>query len=529
MTERVTDSTNEARGKLPVALLVAAGVAVLGLAVTYFSGLARMTVEWQREEYSHGYLIPVIALFLLWRERRALVALPWKGMWLGLGMVVAGLLLMLLGELSALYIIVQYAFILTLAGLALALVGSGGVRYLWVPIVYLVFMIPLPVFLYNSLSSELQLISSQIGVWVIRLFGISVFLQGNVIDLGIYKLQVVEACSGLRYLFPLMSFGFLCAYLYRGPWWQRVIVFLSSIPLTVLMNSFRIGVIGVLVNRWGIEQAEGFLHMFEGWIIFMACVGLMFLEIIVLMKLSGDKRSLRDAFNVDSGEPVEDVTALSQKTVGRPLAASLVVLLAVAVGVQYLKERTESVPERPVFAELRLEVGEWEGRPKSVESDVLDVLKMDDWLSADFSRPGEVAPIDVWVAYYGSQRKGASVHSPRSCLPGGGWRIDSLDSHAVTGIPGEAGPVYVNRAEISYGEQKMLVYYWFKQRDRNLTNEYLVKWYLFWDSITRNRTDGALIRLTKFVPDGFSVEEADAALTEFMREGFETFSAYVPD
>ena len=98
------------------------------------------------------------------------------------------------------------------------------------------------------------------------------------IDLGTYQLQVVEARSGLRYLFPLMSFGFLIAYIYRGPVWQKLIIFLSTIPITVLMNSFRIGVIGVTVEYFGIAAAEGFLHDFEGWIIFMTCLGVLLLK-----------------------------------------------------------------------------------------------------------------------------------------------------------------------------------------------------------------------------------------------------------
>ena len=97
-----------------------------------------------------------------------------------------------------------------------------------------------------------------------------VFLEGNVIDLGVYKLQVAEACSGLRYLFPIMSFSYVFAVLYRGPVWHKIVLLLSAVPIAVLMNSFRIGVIGVLVDRYGIGQAEGFLHFFEGWIIFLS-------------------------------------------------------------------------------------------------------------------------------------------------------------------------------------------------------------------------------------------------------------------
>ena len=90
----------------------------------------------------------------------------------------------------------------------------------------------------------------------IRLFGVPVYLTGNVIDLGNYKLQVVEACSGLRYLYPLLSLGFLAAYLFQAPIWQRTLVFLSAIPITIVMNSFRIGMVGLLVERWGTAQAE---------------------------------------------------------------------------------------------------------------------------------------------------------------------------------------------------------------------------------------------------------------------------------
>ena len=129
----------------------------------------------------------------------------------------------------------------------LAAIGVSGTRLLVAPLAYLVFMVPLPNFLMFNLSQQLQLISSKIGVVVVRAFDISVYLEGNVIDLGVYKLQVVEACSGLNYLFPLMSFGFLLACLYRGAFWQRALLFLSTVPITILMNSFRIGVIGVLV------------------------------------------------------------------------------------------------------------------------------------------------------------------------------------------------------------------------------------------------------------------------------------------
>ena len=265
------------------------------LLFTFYEGMRQLVNIWEsREEYSYGYLIPVITLFLIWQKRPQLEQAPFTGSWLGIAVMILGLGLLVLGNLSTLFLVVQYGFLVVLAGIALALMGWHAFKIIAVPLTLLLFMIPLPQFFLQEISNQLQLISSQLGVLVIRLFGISVFLEGNVIDLGTYKLQVVEACSGLRYLFPLMTLGFIVAYFFHAAFWKRAIIFLSTIPITILMNSFRIGVIGVMVEYWGQSMAEGFLHDFEGWFVFMACTGVLFLEMLLLAKLGKDRRPLRE-------------------------------------------------------------------------------------------------------------------------------------------------------------------------------------------------------------------------------------------
>src|SRR5262249_37952056 len=155
--------------------------------------------------YSHGLLIPPVAAFLVWQQKDRLERMPFTGSWLGVVLVLLGGVLLMMGQLGTVFTLVQYAYVLTLAGLILSVVGCQAFRLIAVPILILMFMIPLPQFVLANLSVKLQLLSSQIGVFVIRLFDISVFVEGNVIDLGGYKLQVADACSGLRYLFPLMT------------------------------------------------------------------------------------------------------------------------------------------------------------------------------------------------------------------------------------------------------------------------------------------------------------------------------------
>ena len=515
----------------------AALAAALAFAVfLFFDGLEPMVKGWGRDEYSHGYLIPLVSLFLIWQQKDRLARRELAGSWGGALVVAFGLLLYFAGELSTLYTVIQYGFLIVLLGLALALLGWRGFRLVAVPLSILSFMIPLPNFLYNNLSQSLQLLSSQYGVGIIRLFGVPVFLDGNVIDLGVMKLQVVEACNGLRYLFPLMTIGFVVAYVYKAAFWKRAVVFLSTIPITVFMNSLRIAVIGITVQYWGEEMAEGFLHDFEGWAVFMACFAILFVEVWALSLIGRDRRAFREVFALELPTPAPADAEVRYRRLSRPFVAALVLLGLAAAASLLLPARQEIVPERAVFEDFPLKLGDWQGRREPMEPIYIDALKFDDYLLADYANPaGDV--VNFYVAYYASQRKGESAHSPRSCIPGGGWEIKDLRQVTLGGgeAPGLArdpgavsgrgqgrsyggqrvGPYWVNRVEIQKGDDRQLVYYWFQQRGRDITNEYLVKLYLFWDALTRHRTDGALVRLTTVLRPGESWSQADGRLQDF--------------
>ena len=233
--------------------------AVLAALVGFGNGLSEVVVRWIRQdEYSHGFLIPVISAWLLWSRRDVLAASIGEPAWMGPALVALSIFMHIVGELSALFILSQIGFVVALLGIVLSTGGYPLLKVTATPILFLLFAIPLPYFIEAVLTWRLQLISSELGVRVIRLFQIPVYLEGNVIDLGDYKLQVVEACSGLRYLYPLLSLGFLAAYFFHAPFWQRAIVFFSAVPITILMNSFSIGMVGVIVNRWGTGQRMDF-------------------------------------------------------------------------------------------------------------------------------------------------------------------------------------------------------------------------------------------------------------------------------
>lgn len=495
----------------------------------YWDGLHQMWLWWQASpEDSFGVLIPPVAAFLVWQQKDRLERLSFVGSWWGVGLILLAGALLGLGQFGAVFTLVQYAYVITLYGLVLSFLGWPAFRLIAVPLLILWLMIPLPAMLLGSLSNGLQLLSSQIGVYVIRLFGISVYLEGNVIDLGGYKLQVADACSGLRYLFPLMTLGFLMAYFYKGALWKRLVTFVSSIPVTVLMNSFRIGVIGVTVENWGIRMAEGFLHEFQGWIVFMASAGLMMCEMAVLNRIGREHGTWRQLFGVEFPAPTPPGAPVRDRTLPHSFIVAIILLFIFGAASALLPRQTEIRPQRVAFVEFPMSIGEWRGHRESMEGIYTDALQLDDYVMADYVNAAG-ADLNLYIAWYNSQRKGGAVHSPRSCLPGGGWQMRDFTQRTLTTVAVNGRPMRVNRTLIELGNQRQLVYYWFQQRGRVITNEFAVKWYLFWDALTEHRTDGALVRVITPLPPTSGVQDADRRLTDLVSRIVPDLPRYIPN
>lgn len=510
------------------AVLAAAALALLA---AFRDGLVFMVATWnQVEEYGYGWFVPPIVAFLVWQRADRLRALPLQGAWGGLVPVLLGLAMGVLGQWSAVRVIGQLGFVVAVAGLAACVIGWRGLRVIGGPLALLLFMVPLPQFLLRELSQQLQLVSSQLGVAVIRAADISVFLEGNVIDLGSLKLQVAEACSGLRYLFPLLVLGTLAASFVPAPWWQRVLLVLSTVPLTVLINSARIGLIGITVEHGGRAMAEGLLHELEGGAMFLLCVALLLAEIALLARLRG--RRLRDVFALDRPAPPPPSAAGPLRRVPPPALAATG-LLAAFGALAVLAGPPDTVrPARLTWSEFPLALpGGWQGRSDTLPADVLATLALDDYLLVDYARPGD-RPVNLYAAYYAAQAGGGSSHSPRTCLPGDGWAIATLAVHDVA-LPAAAGAAarvrHVNRAVIQKGEQRQLVYYWFRQRGRSLTDELSVKGFILRDGLARHRSDGALLRLVTPIATGEDAAQADRRLAEVLAQVELRLSSFVPD
>ncbi|HQN65155.1 MAG TPA: VPLPA-CTERM-specific exosortase XrtD [Methylophilus sp.] len=478
----------------------------------------RVTTE---ERYSHAPLVFFMALYLIWIKRFEIKNHN-EGAWVGIIIVLFSGVTLMIGELTAIWTIVQYSLLLLCLGAAWTMIGYQ-IKKILIPFLHLFLVIPLPYMLDVMLSGRMQLISSDLGVSIVRALGMSVYQEGNVIDLGIYKLQVVEACSGLNYMYPLMTISLMMAYMYKGPFWARSLLFFSSVPISILMNSARIAIVAILVNYYGNEAAEGFMHYFEGWVIFMLCIGLVLLEAKLLNKLLGIHPRFTDSFDyLETRHKYEDDSPISGIK-RAPVVIAITVVLLAAISTLSIQRRQEIIPQRETFAAFPTQLGGWQGRPYGFQNNEDDILQLKDYLLMTYHKAN--TNVDVYMGYTDSQRTGFVPHSPKACVPGGGWEITDTRLETIT-VDSEH-TFKVTRLLISKGETKQLMYYWFHQRGRDLSNEFPMKFALLYDAVKRNRTDGAIVRFTTQIYR--SEAEADATLREVIRLTYPQFSRFIPN
>ncbi|MEM5786804.1 MAG: exosortase C-terminal domain/associated protein EpsI, partial [Syntrophobacteraceae bacterium] len=299
---------------------------------------------------------------------------------------------------------------------------------------------------------------------------------------------------------------------------------ISTVPLAILLNGLRIGFTGIALNTWGTAVTEGFSHDFSGWIVFMVSLALLLGEMWLLggrgrlfHKENTTKASGQDIQGENSQESPQSGEARRVRRFPGLMHASVAVLLlggtlALSSGIDF----HQGTPLKKPFFEFPLHFGGWEGSRQSLEQKIISDLDISDYILANFQN-GDSKSVNFYVAYYETQSKGKSIHTPATCLPGSGWAFKEAGTVSIPlPAPGGNSSIYVSRALMQKDDMNQLVYYWFPQRGRVLTNVYQLKLYAFWDALTRRRLDGALVRLVTPVSKNESINQAEARLQEFI-------------
>jgi exosortase len=224
---------------------------------------------WNDPNYSHGFLVPVFAGFLIWQRRAALAALQPEGNWLGLPLLLIGLAMLTLGEIGAERFLAAMSLIVVLVALVLFHLGSAWLRRVAFPLSYLAFMVPLPAIVFYAIAFPLQQLAAQNAAWTLEALGVPVLLDGNVLQLANITLGVTEACSGIRSLVSMLAVAVAWGYVTLPGFWPNAILVASVIPITVLANAGRIVTTGLIGQYVGMDYATGVFHSFSGWVIFV--------------------------------------------------------------------------------------------------------------------------------------------------------------------------------------------------------------------------------------------------------------------
>lgn len=508
------------------------GLAVLGAGLFFRPGLDALLVAWQKPEYSHGPLIPLLSGLLFLRQLKTVPERPGEipHRWPGVLVVLLALMLGMVGRVSNIDDIVAYALIVWVGGLLLISFGWSTGKHFWPPVLHLVYMLPLPDTLYYKATTWLQFISSELGVWFLGLLAVPVYLEGNIIDLGVYKLHVAEACSGLRYLFPILSFSYIFAVLYRGPVWHKAVLLLSAAPITVLMNAVRIAIAGWMVDEFGVEWVEGFTHFFEGWVIFIICVAILFALARIMLFFHPAKMSLTEALDLDTEGLVPQLMRLRLVQPSLALIAAAGLMFAGVGVLQMLPDRSATAVVRDSFVTFPRRFGDWQqsGPPAVLAPDIARALQADDYHSITLTSPDTPAYVGVFLAWYADQSHGG-VHPPEVCLPAGGWEIAWLERTDVASELGSAEPFHLNKAIIQKGEVRMMVYYWFDQKGRKVAWDFAAKLWLIVDALRTGRTDGALVRLTTPILPEESDADAAARLDAILEDMAPQLPRFIPE
>jgi exosortase len=267
-------------------VVVSAAVAAVAFLLLYWNVLARLFQDWMNDDnYSHGVAIVPLALYFVWERRQKLAALPLNPGWLGLPVVVAGLALLVMGELGAELFLTRISLLVTLAGGVLFALGWRALAALAFPIAFLLLMIPIPAIIFNQIAFPLQLFASQVGEAGLNAAGVPILREGNVMILAHTTLEVAEACSGIRSLISLLTLGIVFGYFTDPRGGVRVAIAAASVPIAILTNGLRVAGTGIAAHYIGPEAAEGFFHTFSGWLVFVLAFALMFLVTKLLLRL----------------------------------------------------------------------------------------------------------------------------------------------------------------------------------------------------------------------------------------------------
>lgn len=511
-------------------LFVSLSLLALGFLFLYWPHFGPLEGRWSMEDNSYCYLVPMVFGYMVWLLRPQIFMEHCGSRIPGyIVMVMAGGVY-LVGLLGSLETLVYGSMWVAVLAATILIFGIRSMRKLAFPFLVLAFAVPLPPFVIRLMTFRLKLLSSDLAVRVLEWLSIPAYGEGNIIDMGVTKLQIVDACSGLRYLLPSILLALLIGYFFHSKWWKRLVLLALSGPVTLVSNAFRIAMTGVLVTYVSPEFGEGFLHDFSGWVVYMLSIILLVGASLLLKRIlpsakHGETDKDNDGEAGESGAEKSCPVPKGQVAIW-PHALVCGIILAVfsMVGDQMLSRQV--IPDRTSFETFSVQIDGWKGKRLYLSQEVLDQLWADDYVTGSLRNLETGNAIHLLVSYYKRQTTVHTAHAPTSCLVGSGWSLDEKGVLPPNPATGRDFPV--TRMVLRQGKTTVVSNFWFQQRGRHIVDEYKNKLWLVWDSFTQGRSDGALVRLELFLKEGQSLDEGQLMLDKFAGQLKQRLVPHIP-
>jgi len=491
---------------------------LLCFVIAYWPIFQKLAKQWSGGDNNYCYLIIPLFFYLLY-DKKDLFKFgdfswtPW-----GLLPTLLSVMLIIAGELGSVRTLLFIGMWGCAVGLTITLYGQRT-RLLIFPLIILVFIVPLPPFVNQILTFKLKMAASKLSVMMLRTFGISVLLEGNIIDIGIEKLQVVDACSGLRYFMPMILLTILIGHFFVKGRWRWTVLLFMIVPLSIFINSLRIWASALLIINGHLELSRNLFHDFSGWLMFMIAGIFLVISALLLGKI-GPKQP--------RAESVEHREELATGGRVRPVVLTIILCFLFAGSSWALKQipSAKNLPARKTFDYFPMQVGKWTGKRDFLSKEILNSLGSDDYLSATFTKEGSSNLIYLFVPFYAYQVTNHTAHAPQSCLLGSGFALITSNERPVQVGPDQK--IKIMTMTLEKGSTKLLGSYFFFQRGRMITSPWMNKFFLMWDAFTKRRTDGALVRVEMTIAPGQSVDDAYGVFEEFIAKLWPILPEYVP-
>lgn len=494
---------------------------VLLLCALYWKVVPGMVQQWSQDEnYSHGFIVPLISayfVYIRWDELKNTRAVAWNG---GLIVIVLGLLALLAGWLGTEYFTMRSSLVIVLAGLVLYLFGRGVFKAALLPIAYLFFMIPIPYIIYDAAAFPLKIFVTRVSVATLQAIGIVVMREGNIIMFPALTLEVADACSGIRSLISLLALAVAYAFFLKISPLKRLILICSAVPIAIVTNAVRVIATGILAQYWGAKSAEGFFHEFAGLMVFAVAMVLL-VALGALLSRGADKHGRTENGAVKSEVPERGTADSGQSSLLGKFVPLCLLMAAVAFYITLHKDL--EVPMNKAFDQFPRVVSGWQMTQEfPMTENIQKVLKATDTLTRSY-RSADGKTVDLYIGYHGGGKGSGEIHSPKHCLPGGGW-FEISEKRRVLDISGAR--LNLVQAVYKKGDSQQMFLYWYQVQDKSISDEYSLKLAQIVNSVANRRRDASFIRVS--LP--FEAEEqATAADGErFIRDFMPVLKEYLP-